>query len=175
VKRLLIVIVVVAAAAVAVVVISRRTREPAQTDVAIEAERIREITLYFGSPDADGLVAEHRRIAASGKVLENVRKTAEELIGGPKQGGVATLPSSVRVLAVFVHDRTAYLDFSHEIVDDFSGGTAGEYMLVSSIVQTTCANFPEVEGVRILVEGEEVDTVGGHLYISRVLRPEEWR
>jgi spore germination protein GerM len=175
VKRLLIIILVVAAAAVALVVISRRAREPAQTDVAVEPESAREITLYFGSRDADGLVAEHRRIAASGKVLENVRKTVEELIGGPKQGAVATMPSSVRVLAVFIHDKTAYLDFSHEIMDDFTGGTAGEYMLISSIVQTTCANFPEVEGVRILVEGKEVDTVGGHLYISRVLRPEEWR
>jgi spore germination protein GerM len=81
----------------------------------------------------------------------------------------------VRLLAVFIHDKTAYLDFSREIIDDFSGGTAGEYMLVSSVVQTACGNFPEVEAVRITVEGEEVDTVGGHLYISRVLRPEEWR
>jgi germination protein M len=175
VKRLLIVGLVVAVAAVVIVLLSRRAEEPTQPGVTVEAERVREVTLYFGSRDANSLVPEGRRIAASDNVTENLRKTLEQLISGPTQGAVATVPSSVRVLAVFIHDETAYLDFSQEIIADFWGGTAGEYMLISSIVHTACGNFPEVGGVRILVEGEEVDTIGGHLYISRVLRPEDWR
>jgi spore germination protein GerM len=175
VKRVLLIGLVVVAVVVILVLVGRRTKEEAEPDLAVEAERVREVTLYFGSRDANGLVAEHRRIAASDDVLQSVRKVIEELISGPAQGGIPTIPSSVRLLAVFVHDKTTYLDFSREIIDDFSGGTAGEYMLISSVVHTACGNFQEVEAVRILVEGEEVDTVGGHLYISRVLRPEEWR
>ena len=174
-KRLLIVGLAVSVAVVAIVLMSRRTEGPARPDVAVEAERVREVTLYFGSRDASSLVPESRQIAASDDVLENLRKTLAQLIGGPTRGAVATVPSSARVLAVFIHDKTAYLDFSREIIADFWGGTAGEYMLISSIVHTACGNFPEVDGVRILVEGEEVDTIGGHLYISRVLRPDEWR
>jgi hypothetical protein len=140
-----------------------------------EVERVRDITLYFGSGDADALVPEHRRIASSDDILENLRSVIEELIGGPAGSGVPTLPSSTRLLAVFVHDKIAYLDFSPEITADFTGGTAGEHMLVASIVQTACGNFRDIEGVRILVGGEEIDTIGGHLFVSDVLRPKDWR
>jgi spore germination protein GerM len=140
-----------------------------------EVARVREITLYFGSRDAGSLVPEHRRIASSEDILENLRSVIEDLIGGPTGAGVSTIPSSTRLLAVYVHDKIAYLDFSPEIADDFTGGTAGEHMLIASIVQTACGNFRGIEGVRILVEGEEVDTIGGHLFISDVLRPKDWR
>ena len=155
--------------------VRRRTEAPAPPEQAGEIERAREATLYFGSRNASGLVAEYRRVASSDDALENLRRVIEELVGGPRGDGVPTLPSSVRLLAVFIREDTAFLDFSQEIVGDFSGGTAAEYMLIASIVQTACANFPEVEAVRILVEGEEVDSIGGHLYIARLLRPDEWR
>ena len=99
----------------------------------------------------------------------------EALIGGPVEGGTATLPASVRVRGVFINDKEAVIDFSSELVDDFAGGTTAEYMLISSLVQTVCANFPQVEAVRILVEGEEVETVGGHLSAAGPLAPRQWR
>ena len=77
--------------------------------------------------------------------------------------------------AIYIRERTAYVDFSREIVDGFTGGSAGEYLLVASLVQTVCANFRDIDAVRILVEGEDVDTIGGHLDVSRPIRPKDWR
>lgn len=153
----------------------QRTKEPLPPKEVGEIVRQREVTLYFGSKDGSSLLPEHRQIPSSNEVLENLRTVIEALVSGPQEDGIATVPSSVRLLATYVHDKTAYLDFSREIMDDFSGGTAAEYMLVASIVQTACANFPEINAVRILVEGEETDTLGGHLRISKVLRPQDWR
>jgi germination protein M len=138
-------------------------------------EMTREVTLYFGSSDGSSLVGEQREVESGRDVLVNLRRVIEELIGGPRGDLVASIPASARLRGVFIHDRTAFVDFSEEIVRDFSGGTTAEYMLVSSLVQTVCGNFPEVEAVRILVEGEEVDTVGGHLLVSGPLRAQEWR
>jgi germination protein M len=148
---------------------------PVPPEEAGEVERVREVTLYFASSDANSLVPEHRQIVSSNQVLENLRRVIESLIGGPGGDGIPTIPSSARLRSVFIHDKVAHIDFSPEIVEDFSGGTASEYMLISSLVQTICANFHEVEAVAILVEGNEIDTIGGHLLINQPLRPEDWR
>ena len=140
-----------------------------------EVRTVREVTLYFGSRDASHLVPEFRTIEFEGGVAAGLRKVIEELISGPQGESVPTLPSATRLLAVYLSKNTAYLDFSREIVDDFGGGTAAEYMLVASVVQTVCSNFPQVDAVRILVEGKEVDTLGGHLLISKPLKPADWR
>lgn len=155
--------------------IRERISGPSHRGDAGKVETIREVTLYFGSIDGGSLVAEHRQISSTRNVLENLRRVIEALVGGPEGDGVASLPASARLRGVFIHDRTAFIDFSQEIVDDFAGGTTAEYVLISSLVQTACGNFPEVDAVRILVEGEEVNTIGGHLLMSRPLKVQEWR
>lgn len=174
-KRILVVLLAVVVGLIAVWYVRQRSEGPVPVKEAGEIVRGREVTLYFGSADGSSVVPEHREIPSSDEVLKNLRTVIEALISGPEDDGIATVPSSVRLLAAYVHDKTAYLDFSREIIDDFSGGTAAEYMLVASIVQTTCANFAEINAVRILVEGHETDTLGGHLRISKVLRPQDWR
>ncbi len=155
--------------------IRERVSGPSGPGETGEVETTREVTLYFGSHDGGSLVAEHRQIVSSRNILENLRRVLEELVSGPEGEAMASLPASARLRGVFIHDRTAFIDFSQEIVKDFAGGTTAEYVLISSLVQTVCANFPEVDAVRILVEGEEVNTVGGHLLVSRPLKPQEWR
>jgi spore germination protein GerM len=155
--------------------VRERISGPSTRDDAGEVETVREVTLYFGSSDGGSLVVEHRQIRSSRDVLENMRRVLEALVAGPEAEGVSSIPASARLRGVFIHDRTAFIDFSREIVSDFAGGTAAEYVLVASLVQTACANFPEVDAVRILVEGEEVNTIGGHLLVSRPLKAQEWR
>ena len=174
-RRIVVVSIVLVAVVLSAWLIWKRVAEPVRREEVAEIEKTREVTLYFGSNDGSSLLAEYRQIGSSNRALDNVRRVIEELISGPGEGAVPTLPSSARLRGVFIHDKTAYIDFSEDIVKDFSGGTAAEYMLVASLVQTVCANFDEVESVRVLVDGEEVDTIGGHLLISRPLRPQEWR
>ena len=172
-KKVIIVIVI------AVVVVAYFLLRPGErqlpTRPPVEVEHYKEVTLYYGSPDATDLVAESRRVEISDQISDNIRTLIEELISGPRGDGIATLPSSTRLRAVFVRQGIAYLDFSRELVKDFSGGTAAEQILVGSLVQTVTSNFPEIEGIRILIEGEEATTIGGHLYISNILRPKDWR
>jgi spore germination protein GerM len=174
-RRILIGIVLLVIVVLAGWFLIRQQPGPVPPEEAGEVETVRDVTLYFGSNDAATLVPEYRQIASTSRLLENLRRVIEAVIHGPEEGGVATVPPSVRVRAVYVHDKTAFLDFSREIVDEFVGGSAAEYILVASIVQTVCGNFPEVEAVRILVEGEELDTLGGHFRISRSLLPGDWR
>lgn len=174
-KRLIVALaVVVIAVAVFWLVRGRLGAPPAPEDI-LETERVRTVTLYYGSADGSSLVPEVRMIPSQDKTVDNLRNLVEALVGGPREGGVGTIPASVRLRGVFIHEKTAVIDFSSELVDDFNGGSTAEYILISSLVQTVCGNLPQVEAVRILVEGEEIETLGGHISVAGPLRPQEWR
>ena len=174
-QRFLIELIVVIAAVAVFWLIRGRFAAPPQEEETLEAEKVRTVTLYYGSADGSSLVPEVRTLPSKEKALDNLRNLVEALVAGPREGGVGTIPASVRLRGVFIHDKTAVIDFSSELVGDFNGGSTAEYMLISSLVQTVCGNFPQVEAVRILVEGEEIETVGGHISVARPLLPREWR
>jgi hypothetical protein len=66
----------------------------------------------------------------------------------------------------------AYADFSSELRDGISGGTADELYAVYAIVNSLALNIPEITRVRILVDGEPCQTLRGHLDLRRPLTPE---
>jgi spore germination protein GerM len=174
-KKFVVVVVVIACALAAYQAWRHLHREEEVAPTVYESVRTRTVTLYFGSRDAEGLVPESRELRARDDAVGDLRAIVEALISGPQDGGLPTLPSATRLLAAYMVGDTAYLDFSREIVDPSTGSTAGEYILVASLVNTVCSNFENVEAVRILVEGEEVESLGGHLLISGPLKPGDWR
>jgi spore germination protein GerM len=174
-KKVILVCILVVLAAVAVWLGLTQVKPPAAPKDAAKPESLMTVTLYFGTTDGSGLVPEARDIKASGAPLEFAKRVLEALVAGPTGDGVALVPPAVKVRGVYIEGKTAYVDFSREIVDDFPGGSAGEYLLVASVVQTVCGAFPDVQAVALLVGGEEIDTIGGHLDVSRPLYPRDWR
>jgi len=175
-KKIVIVCVVLAAVILGVAVVKWSLKKPAGPEQPIRPENLLVVTLYFGSRDGSALVSEEREIKASGAVLEDLKHVVEALISGPASGqGAGLFPAGVSVRGVYINGKTAYIDFSRQVVDNFAGGSTAEYLLVASIVQTVCADFPEVDSVALLVDGEQVETIGGHLDASKVLRAKDWR
>ena len=78
------------------------------------------------------------------------------------------LPPGTSVLSICVEDGLATVDFSEELVTNFRGGSDNEGVLVFSIVNTL-TSFPTIERVQILVAGETVNEIGGHLYLGEPL------
>jgi len=174
-KKLAVVLIIIVCVIAAWWVRRLLVKEPEVAPVPESALETKSVTLYFGSRDGQSLVPESRDLRARDDVIGDLRVVVEALIGGPQEKGVPTLPSGTRLMGVYIHEKTAYLDFSREIVDPSTGGTSGEYIMISSIVNTVCSNFESVDAVSILVEGKEVDSLGGHLLLSSPLRPEDWR
>ena len=44
-------------------------------------------------------------------------------------------------------------------------------MAVYSLVQTVTTNFPDAKRVRVLVNGEPAETLGGHIWLGKSLQP----
>ena len=93
-----------------------------------------------------------------------------ELIKGPtaQSGLYATIPPGTRLMDIKIEDGLATVDFSEAIKSKHPGGSAGESLTIGSIVNTL-TQFPTVQKVQILVEGRVVETLAGHLDISKPL------
>ena len=128
----------------------------------------REVTLFFRSPSSDSLARETRKIFLTETVTDQARQVVRELIDGPHTDLVPTCPAKTEVREVYLDAKgTAYVDFSRALVDDHPGGSAAEIDTIFSLVDTLTYNFPEIRRVKILVEGEERETLKGHLDLNR--------
>jgi spore germination protein GerM len=147
---------------------------PAPAEVAKpEAGRRINVRLYFEAPDRDGLLPEEREVAFSSDLARQVRTVVEELAKGSMTGLLPTLPAGTRVLEVFVQARgVAYVDLSSEASSGMPGGSRAELLTVYSVVNTVVTNFPAVSRVRIVVDDRPVESLGGHVDVSRPLPPD---
>ena len=108
------------------------------------------VQVYFGDQDAMYLVPVSYPAPEDDLYGFVMKKLAE---GPPKQTGlIAPLWQGTKINSVSVADGIATVDFSKEAVA-YGGGTAFEYLFVHSVL-TTFAQFPAVEQVRFLIDGE---------------------
>lgn len=114
-----------------------------------------EVTLYYSEDQAEFVVPEKTEIVlptgytAADKykaVLEQLKKTptTENLF--------ATIPEVATIVDIQVKEDTVYVDFAKDIVENHSGGSAGESLTVASIVNTL-TEFEEVNAVMLTIEG----------------------
>lgn len=141
----------------------------------------RQVHLYLPKQDKQGfhLAPQTRTTRAKGDILDAALNAL--LVTNKESGAVGGLiPAGTKPLSpIKVHRGVATIDLSQEFTNNFSGGAEQEALTVNSIVLTLVSNSSgKVRSVRILVEGKEVETLGGHLDLtapvtadSTLLRP----
>lgn len=138
----------------------------------VPTEEMVEVNLYFSDSQAMYLVPEKRKIPQTPSLA---RQAVIELIKGPESSDFyTTIPEGTQVNEVYIADGIAYVDLSEEIFKNHPGGSSGELMTVYSIVNTL-TEIPPIKSVQILVEGNEMKSLVGHIDISMpLLRDEDW-
>jgi len=131
-----------------------------------------EVNLYFSDSQAMYLVSEKRKIPQTTSLAKQV---VVELIKGPDSSDLySTIPEGTRVNEVYIADDIVYVDLSEEVFKNHPGGSSGELMTVYSIVNSLTEISP-IKGVQILVQGNERNSLVGHVDISMpLLRDEDW-
>ena len=128
-------------------------------------------TLYFRRVrnGAERLVAVRRELPGPAPA----RTALEALISGEIPAGCERpLPKGTKLRGVSIRQGTATADFSQELIGNFQGGSENEGVVVYAIVNTL-NSLPTVERTQITVEGEKLDTLGGHVEISEPLATDE--
>ncbi len=131
------------------------------------------ITLYFPSLDKRQLVAEKRTVALASTDSDRIRQILLALIEGSHLGYRRALPASTEVRAVFLAPGgSAYVDFSNDLLSNLVPGIASETLAIYSVVNTLAADVPAVRKVKILIQGQEVETLDGHTDLSGFVYPD---
>ena len=80
------------------------------------------------------------------------------------------IAEGTKLRQIFVaEDGTAFVDLSKEAVTNHRGGSLDELFAVYAIVNAVTVNLPAVKGVQILIDGQEVDTLAGHVDLRHPL------
>jgi hypothetical protein len=77
------------------------------------------------------------------------------------------LPAGADIRSVYLVDPgLAVIDINAAFADGHRSGVLSEELTVASMIQTLSANLPGILRVKILVEGQQRDTLAGHADLS---------
>ena len=89
------------------------------------------------------------------------------LLAGPVDVGLRTLPPDAVLLAFYIlPDGTAIADFSEALATSIPSGIQSEQLAVASMTHTLEASVPELKRLKILIHGQEVETLAGHVDLT---------
>jgi sporulation and spore germination protein len=136
-------------------------REPISTPTDVEVQA-RMYWLSAASPAS--LEPTAIRLPLSADSVERSKQLLNALIARAPAPEKRTLPAEASLLAFYIQpDGTAIADFSDEIASGMPSGILSEQFAVQSIAQTLGANGTGIRRLKILVHGQEAETLAGHL------------
>lgn len=174
---------VLVAAAIFLPILRRRVKRAARLQQQSEEQARRELTQPIASNPGDPRVKAKLFWAADAEIskltpvvvelpLSNdpvlrSKQVLNVLLAGPVDAELRTLPPDAVLLAFYLlPDGTGIADFSEALATSIPSGIASEQLAVDSITHTLEANVPRVQRLKILIHGQEVETLAGHLDLT---------
>jgi spore germination protein GerM len=141
---------------------------PVEEEVEPETTGSIRVTLFYLSSSGRMFSLEERDIPFSNSLQEQAKQVLRQLLAGSRRGRGSAIPSGVSLRGLFITQQgLAYIDLSQELITNHPGGTCAEELTVYSLANTLISNFPAVKKVQILVEGREIQSLAGHLDLTR--------
>jgi hypothetical protein len=128
--------------------------------------------MFWGSATDDGTLKPVLvELPLSNDPVMRSKQVLNTLLAGPVDNDARTLPSDAALLAFYLlPDGTAIADFSEALGTSIPSGIQSEQLAVDSITRTLEANVPQVQRLKILIHGQEVDTLAGHLDLTQTFQ-----
>ena len=129
----------------------------------ISEEQLRQtiVTLYFVSNETNEIMPEARLIDIKEIIATPYEKLINLLIEGPKNEKAKKLiPEGTTLLKTFLEQDVITLDFSKEFLNYNKEDEKEKENLINTIVNTL-TELTEINGVKINIEGEEVEDFEG--------------
>ena len=128
-------------------------------------------TLKIYYPVGNSLQIEERRLLKKSSQIAIAEAIVEEFFKGPAGMKVSDMPKDVQLLGIYRDEnRILYVDLSDELRRNFHGDALMEFLLLKGLYESLSSNLAEIEDVKVLIEGKEIETLGGHLYLSYPLK-----
>lgn len=130
------------------------------TDVLVNAK-------IFWASGPDAIAPVNAELPLSADPVKRGRQVLDALIANPESANKRTLPADATVLGFYIlPDGTAIADFSDALASETPSGILSEELAVNSIARTLENNVPTLRRLKILIHGQEADTLAGHLDLT---------
>lgn len=134
-----------------------------------QAEDLSTLKIYY--PVGNRLQIEERRLLKRTAQIAIAEAIVEEFFKGPVDMKISDMPKDVRLLGIYRDEnRILYIDLSDEFRRNFHGDVLMEFLLLKGLYESLSSNLAEIEDVKVLIEGKEIETFGGHFYLSHPLK-----
>ncbi|HVO58305.1 MAG TPA: GerMN domain-containing protein [Dongiaceae bacterium] len=144
-------------------------RELTQPTVASSSDMPTKAKMFWASDeDETALAPVTVELALSRDPSLRAKQVLNTLLAGPVDSDLRTLPPDAALLAFYIlPDGTGVADFSEAFATSTPSGILSEQLAVDSIARTLEANVPQVRRLKILVHGQEVETMAGHVDLTQ--------
>jgi hypothetical protein len=130
------------------------------TDVTVAAK-------IFWASGTDNVAPAEVELPLSADPVQRARQVLQALVAQVPVPTQRTIPAGTTLLGFYVlPDGTAVADFSEALSAEMPSGILSERMAVDSIRQTLASNVPSLMRLKILIHGQEVETLAGHLDLT---------
>ena len=127
------------------------------------------VTLYVASDAGGNLSRTQENVSLPQERSERARAILRALLNKYSQSpSPHPIGANSEVRDVFIMENDlAIVDMSASFVENHPSGVLAEELTIASIVNTLNANDPQINRVKILVNGQERDTLAGHADLRR--------
>jgi hypothetical protein len=124
-------------------------------------------TRIFWAAGADKTAPVEMDLELSSNATVRAKQVLHALVTDPPTPEQRTLPADATLLGFYVlPDGTAIADFSQALASETPSGILSEELAVDSIVRTLRGNVRTLKRLKILIHGQEMDTLAGHVDLT---------
>ena len=136
---------------------------PSPTDPVVKVRMF-----WISAEDESALAPVTIQLALSKDPVLRAKQVLNTLLAGPVDSDLRTLPPDAALLSFYLlSDGSAVADFSEALATSSPSGIQSEQSAVDSIARTLEANVPQVKRLKILIHGQELDTLAGHVDLTQ--------
>jgi len=134
---------------------------------SVEGQDLMVIRLFV--PKNGKLEMIEKKLPRRTKSIAIAEAVIEEFFKTPPNG--SPIPQGVKILGMYRDaSLNLYLDLSDELRRNFQGDALSEFLVLKGMHDSLVANLQDYQDMKILVEGKEIESLGGHFYLKYPLK-----
>jgi len=138
-------------------------------NMPIGTEDLFSIRIYY--PVDNRLEMFEKRLPKRTKPEAIAEAVIEEFFKGAPGNRSLSIPQDVKLLGLYRDSgQILYIDISDEFRRNFQGDALSEYLLLKGLYESLVSNLQDYQDFKILIEGKELETLGGHIYLKYPLK-----
>ncbi len=127
------------------------------------------LRIYY--PVGNRLQLEERRLPRRSAQIAIAEAAVEEFLKGPADAVKSNIPKDARLRGIYKDaDGILYVDLSDEFSRNFQGDVVTELLLLRGLYESLVSNVHDIQDIKVLLEGKEIETLGGHFYLLYPLK-----